>query len=133
MSAYRDARPLAVLLIIAGALVGGTALAREVIGGAGFLVERPAIVVVWLVGLLLGPAVFGWTTSRSGRQAEQEPERLSNSGAHPSDPKPEGAGRPMSVQPSKPHRLKTSAFRSPWISAMARRSSARTGKTRLIA
>jgi len=69
MSAYRDARPLAVLLLIAGALVGGTALAREVIGGAGFLVERPAIVVVWLIGLLLGAAVFGWTTSRSIRQA----------------------------------------------------------------
>src|SRR5690242_18166946 len=69
MSAYRDARPLAVLLLIAGVLVGGIALAREVIWRAGFLVERPTIVVVWLVGLLLGAVVFGWATSRSVRQA----------------------------------------------------------------
>jgi hypothetical protein len=69
MSTYRDARPLVVLLLIAGVLVGGTALAREVIWRAGFLVERPTIVVVWLVGLLLGAAVFGWATSRSVRQA----------------------------------------------------------------
>lgn len=70
MKTYREVRPLALLLIIAGFLLGGTALAREVIGRAGFLVERPAIVVVWLVGLLVGTAVFGWVTRRFVRQAE---------------------------------------------------------------
>jgi len=59
--------------LIALLLLVGTALAREMIGQAGFLVERPAIVVVWLVGLLVGAAVFGWLARRFLRQAESAP------------------------------------------------------------
>jgi hypothetical protein len=70
MKGYRDAQPVAVLLFIVGLLVAGTALAREMVARSGFLVERPAILVVWLVGLLVGTAIFAWVARRSVRRAE---------------------------------------------------------------
>jgi hypothetical protein len=68
--AYRDARPLTVLLFIVGLLVAGTALAREMVARFGFLVERQVILVVWLVGLLVGTAIFAWVARRSVCRAE---------------------------------------------------------------
>jgi hypothetical protein len=67
---YRDAQPVGVLLFIVGLLVAGTALAREMVARFGFLVERQAILVVWLVGLLVGTAIFAWVARQSVRRAE---------------------------------------------------------------
>jgi hypothetical protein len=70
MRAYRAVVPLAILLLLVGILVTGTALIRELIGRAGFLAEREAILAVWLAGLLIGATTFGWVARRTLRTAD---------------------------------------------------------------
>ncbi len=53
MRAVRAGLPLLVVLALAAALLAITTVARETSARAGFLVERPVVLLVWLVGLLL--------------------------------------------------------------------------------
>jgi hypothetical protein len=70
MKTYRSAVPLALLVICLSLGLGITVAAREVSAQAGFLVERQAVLLVWLAGLLITGAAFVWAAGRSLRRAD---------------------------------------------------------------
>ena len=70
MTRLRAAQPILVLIVLAALLVGLTVIAREISARAGFLVERPIVLFVWLGGLLIASAVFAWVIRRSIRRAD---------------------------------------------------------------
>jgi len=70
MRRLRAAQPMLVLIALAALLVVLTVIARELSARAGFLVERPVVLVVWLGGLLIASVVFGWVVRRSVRRAD---------------------------------------------------------------
>jgi len=67
--AVRAGLPLLVVLALAAALLAITTVAREISARAGFLVERPVVLLVWLVGLLLAATLIAWV-SRSALRRE---------------------------------------------------------------
>ena len=69
MRAVRAGLPLLVVLALAAALLAITTVAREISARAGFLVERPVVLLVWLVGLLLVATLLAWV-SRSALRRE---------------------------------------------------------------
>jgi hypothetical protein len=70
MKGLRAAQPILVLIALVAVLVGLTIIAREISAWAGFLVERPIVLFVWLGGLLIASAVFAWVVRRSIRRAD---------------------------------------------------------------
>jgi hypothetical protein len=66
----RAAQPILVLLALVALLAGLTVIAREISARAGFLVERPIVLLVWLGGLLIASAFFAWVVRRSIRRAD---------------------------------------------------------------
>jgi len=66
----RAAQPILVLIVLAALLVGLTVIAREISARAGFLVERPIVLFVWLGGLVIASAVFAWVIRRSIRRVD---------------------------------------------------------------
>jgi hypothetical protein len=70
MRVLRDATALAVLVALVTLAAGITVAARELSDVAGFLFERQAVLWVWLVGLLIAGATFGWVARRSLRRAD---------------------------------------------------------------
>jgi hypothetical protein len=68
--ALRAVQPLVVALVLIAVTLGLTAAARELSAGAGFLVERPVVVLVWLAGLLVSAAIFVITARWSLRRAD---------------------------------------------------------------
>ena len=70
MRAFRAGVPLIVLLGLTAALIVITAISREVSARAGFLVERSAVLLVWLVALLLAAALIAWVTRSTFRRAD---------------------------------------------------------------
>ena len=69
MRRLRAAQPMLVLIALAALLIVLTVIARELSARAGFLVERPVVLFVWLGGLLIAGIVFGWVIRRSVRGA----------------------------------------------------------------
>src|SRR6267143_1404184 len=67
MRSIRAAQPLLVLIALVAVVLGLTVIAREISARAGFLVERPIVLLVWLAGLLIAGAVFAWVVRRSLR------------------------------------------------------------------
>ena len=67
MRSIRAAQPLLVLIALVAVVLGLTVIAREISARAGFLVERPIVLLVWLAGLLIAGAVFAWVVRRSMR------------------------------------------------------------------
>jgi len=59
-----------VLIALAALLIVVTVITRELSARAGFLVERPVVLFVWLGGLLIASVVFGWVVRRSVRRAD---------------------------------------------------------------
>jgi hypothetical protein len=70
MRRLRAAQPMLVLIALAALLTVLTVIARELSARAGFLVERPVVLFVWLGGLLIASVVFGWVVRRSVRRAD---------------------------------------------------------------
>ena len=70
MRAVRAGLPLLVVLALAAALLAITAVAREISARAGFLVERPVVLLVWLVGLLLVATLLAWVSRSAIRRAD---------------------------------------------------------------
>jgi len=70
MRAVRAALPLVVVLVLAAALLAVAAAAREISARAGFLVERPAVLVVWLIGLLVAAGLIAWVSRAALRRAD---------------------------------------------------------------
>ena len=64
------AQPILVLIALVALLAGLTVIAREISARAGFLVERPIVLFVWLGGLLIASVVFAWVVRRSIRRAD---------------------------------------------------------------
>ena len=69
MRRLRAAQPMLVLIALVAVLTGLTVIVREISARAGFLVERPNVLFVWLGGLLIAGIVFGWVIRRSVRGA----------------------------------------------------------------
>ena len=76
MRGLRAAQPLLTLIILVALLAGLTTIAREISAHAGFLVERQAVLVVWLAGLAIASAFFGWIVRRSLRRPDSTSSRL---------------------------------------------------------
>src|SRR2546422_8298366 len=70
MRAVRGGLPLVVVFALAAALVGITAIASVISAHAGFLVERSAVLLVWLVALLLAAALIAWVSRAAFRRAD---------------------------------------------------------------
>ena len=70
MRRLRAAQPMLVLIALVAVLTGLTVIVREISARAGFLVERPIVLFVWLGGLLIAGIVFGWVIRRSVRGAD---------------------------------------------------------------
>ena len=70
MRAVRAGLPLLVVLALAAALLAITTVAREISARAGFLVERPVVLLVWLVGLLLVATLLAWVSRSAIRRAD---------------------------------------------------------------
>ena len=70
MRRLRAAQPMLVLIALAALLIVLTVIARELSARAGFLVERPVVLFVWLGGLLIASVVFGWVVRNSVRRAD---------------------------------------------------------------
>lgn len=68
MKTLRAVQPTVVLIVLASLLIGLTSVARAISARAGFLVERPIVLLVWLAGLLIASAVFAWVARRSMRR-----------------------------------------------------------------
>jgi MFS family permease len=71
----RALQPLVALIGLAILLIALATVARTVSAGAGFLVERQVVLLVWLAGLVLAGAVFAWIARRSWRR-DNSPLRL---------------------------------------------------------
>jgi hypothetical protein len=76
MRSLRAAQPLLILIVLVAVLVGLTIIAREISAHAGFLVERQAVLAVWLVGLVIAGTVFALFVRRSIRRADSTSSRL---------------------------------------------------------
>jgi Kef-type K+ transport system membrane component KefB len=72
----RAAQPLLTLIILVALLAGLTIIAREISAYAGFLVERQVVLIVWLAGLAIASAFFGWIVRRSIRRTDSTSSRL---------------------------------------------------------
>ena len=70
MRAVRAGLPLVVVLALAAALLAITTVAREISDCAGFPVERPVVLVVWLIGLLLAATLLAWVSRAALRRAD---------------------------------------------------------------
>ena|SRR2546426_1016224 len=70
MRAFRTGLPLAVVLALAAALLAIATVARVISARAGFLVERPAVLIVWLVGLLVAAGLIAWVSRVALRRAD---------------------------------------------------------------
>ena len=70
MRAVRAGLPLLVVLALAAALLAITTVAREISARAGFLVERPVVLLVWLVGLLLVATLLALVSRSAIRRAD---------------------------------------------------------------
>ena len=70
MRAVRAGLPLLVVLALAAALLAITTVAREISARTGFLVERPVVLLVWLVGLLLVATLLAWVSRSAIRRAD---------------------------------------------------------------
>ena len=68
MKLPRALQPLVALIGLAILLIALATVARTVSAGAGFLVERQVVLLVWLAGLVLAGAVFAWIARRSWRR-----------------------------------------------------------------
>jgi hypothetical protein len=60
MMRLRPLLPTAVLIGLAVLLIAMITIVRVISAGAGFLVERQVVLLVWLVGLLGASVVFAW-------------------------------------------------------------------------
>jgi len=76
MKTLRPLQPLFVLIALAVVLIVVTTIVRAISAGAGFLVERQVVLLVWLAGLLIAGAVFAWVARRSLR-LDDSPSNLS--------------------------------------------------------
>jgi hypothetical protein len=70
MRIVRAGLPLALVLGVAAALLALATVAREISARAGFLVERPTVLLVWLVGLLLAAVLIAWVSRAALRRAD---------------------------------------------------------------
>ena len=70
MRAVRAALPLVVVLALVAALLAISTVARVISARAGFLVERPAVLIVWLVGLLVAAGLIAWAVRAAFRSAD---------------------------------------------------------------
>ncbi len=70
MRAARPGLPLVVVLAVAAALLAVATFARLISARAGFLVERSAVLLVWLVALLLAAALIAWVGRAALRRAD---------------------------------------------------------------
>src|SRR5437899_8634176 len=70
MRAVRGGLPLVVVLALAAALLAIATIARVISARAGFLVERSAVLLVWLVALLLAAALIAWLSRAALRRAD---------------------------------------------------------------
>ena len=59
---------MALLILLALLLIAVAAVTRAISARAGFLVERPVVLLVWLIGLLIAGGVFAWIARRSFRR-----------------------------------------------------------------
>jgi 4-amino-4-deoxy-L-arabinose transferase-like glycosyltransferase len=64
----RALQPLVALIALAIVLIALATVARAVSASAGFLVERQVVLMVWLAGLVLAGAIFGWIARCSWRR-----------------------------------------------------------------
>jgi len=71
----RALQPLVALIGLAIVLIALASVARTISAGAGFLVERQVVFLVWLVGLAIAGTVFAWIARRSWRH-DDSPLRL---------------------------------------------------------
>jgi hypothetical protein len=70
MRALRGATPLGVVVFSVALAAILTIAARELSARAGFLVERPTVLLVWLAGLLITGVAFAWAAGRSLRRVD---------------------------------------------------------------
>ena len=70
MKSLRAAQSILVLIALVALLAGLTVIVREISARAGFLVERPIVLFVWLGGLVIASAIFAWVIRRSIRRAD---------------------------------------------------------------
>ena len=70
MRAVRAALPLVIVLALVAALLAISTVARVISARAGFLVERPAVLIVWLVGLLVAAGLIAWAVRAAFRSAD---------------------------------------------------------------
>jgi len=76
MRILRPAQPILILIVLVAVLISLTVVAREVSAHAGFLVERQAVLGVWLSGLVIAGAIFATVVWRSIRRANSTSSRL---------------------------------------------------------
>jgi len=65
VKALRALQPLVALIGLTTLLIALVTGVRAISAGAGFLVERQIVLLVWLAGLLIASAVFAWVVRRS--------------------------------------------------------------------
>jgi uncharacterized membrane protein YkvI len=68
MKALRAFQPLVSLIGLVALLIVLVTIVRVISAGAGFLVERQVVFLVWLAGLLMVSAIFAWVVRRSMRR-----------------------------------------------------------------
>jgi len=68
VKALRALQPLVALIGLTTLLIALVTGVRAISAGAGFLVERQIVLLVWLAGLLIASAVFAWVVRRSMRR-----------------------------------------------------------------
>ena len=68
MRTLRPLQPMAVLIALTVLLIALITIVRAISAGAGFLVERPVVLLVWLTALLIAAVVFAWIARRSWRR-----------------------------------------------------------------
>ncbi len=67
---------MAVLIGLTVLLIAFITLVRAISAGAGFLVERPVVLLVWLTALLIAAVVFAWIARRAMRRDSSRSGRL---------------------------------------------------------
>ncbi len=68
MKALRALLPIVILIALATILIAIVAVTRSISARAGFLVERPVVLLVWVLGLVIAAALFAWVAQRSWRR-----------------------------------------------------------------
>jgi hypothetical protein len=76
MRSIRAVQPILILIILVAALLALTIVAREISASAGFLVERQAVLAVWLSGLVIAAVIFATVVRRSICRAHSTSSRL---------------------------------------------------------